>query len=71
MNKIVFFRNAKGQEPVKELLLSLKSKAAGSKDARFNFEKIMDYLVIWNPTDWRSASPTSSIWRARSESFVH
>ena len=44
MNKIVFFRNAKGQEPVKELLLSLKSKAAGSKDARFNFEKIMDYL---------------------------
>ena len=44
MNKIVFFKDQKGHEPVKEFILSLKAKAASNKDARINHDKIIDYI---------------------------
>lgn len=44
MNKIVFFKDQKGREPVKEFILSLKAKAAGNKNARINHDKIIDYI---------------------------
>ena len=44
MYKIHFFRDRRGRQPVKELLLELKAKKEHDKNARVNYEKIVDYI---------------------------
>ena len=44
MYEIRFFRDRRGRQPVKELLLELAVKKKKDKSARVNFEKIVDYI---------------------------
>ncbi len=44
MYEIRFYRNRRGEEPVKEYLEQLKQRSG--KDARLNYEKITDYLRL-------------------------
>lgn len=44
MYKIRFYKNAAGEQPIKEYIKELKKKAKTSKDARIKFEKINEYI---------------------------
>ena len=69
MNKIVFFKDQKGREPVKEFILSLKAKAAGYKTLESIMIRSSTTSNIWNQMDSLSANRTSSIWMVKSGNF--
>ncbi|NOL51703.1 type II toxin-antitoxin system RelE/ParE family toxin [Pelistega suis] len=44
MNKIFFYCDSKGREPVKEIVVELSSQ--NSKDSRIRLSKIRDYIQV-------------------------
>lgn len=46
MYEIVFYRDTKGKEPVKNYIDSLQAEAAKSKDSRIKLTKIFTYLEL-------------------------
>ena len=44
MYNIIFYQDAKGREPVRDYIVSLKQK--GTKDSLIKVTKIQDYLKI-------------------------
>lgn len=68
MYNIIFYRDKKGKEPVKEYILSLFAK--DSKDLKIKREKIQDYLNILREHGTRAGSPfvkhiDGEIWELR------
>lgn len=68
MYNIIFYRDTKGNEPVKEYILSLFAKE--NKDNRLKREKIQDYLNILKEHGTRAGEPfvkhlDKQIWELR------
>lgn len=68
MYNINFYRDAKGNEPVKEYIISLKAKE--TKDSRIKLNKIQDYLGVLRENGTRAGEPyvkhlEGEIWELR------
>lgn len=46
MYNIIFYRNAKGEESVKEYLIQLQKESAKNKESRIKLQKIYEYIEI-------------------------
>lgn len=55
MYNIFFYKDKKGNEPVKEYIISLKKK--NSKDSLIKLQKIQDYLNILRENGTRAGMP--------------
>lgn len=44
MFKVIFYKDSKGTEPVREYLAGLKAKSSTSKQDRIKFTKITTYM---------------------------
>ena len=55
MYKISFYKDKKGNEPVKEYIISLKAK--NTKDSLIKLNKIQDYLNILRQNGTRAGMP--------------
>ena len=68
MYKISFYMDKKGNEPVKEYIISLKAK--NTKDSLIKLNKIQDYLNILRQNGTRAGMPfmrhlQGDIWELR------
>jgi len=68
MYKISFYKDKKGNEPVKEYIISLKAK--NTKDSLIKLNKIQDYLNILRQNGTRAGMPfmrhlQGDIWELR------
>ena len=68
MYNIIFYADAKGNEPVKEYIISLKQK--GTKDSLVKFRKIQDYIKVLKTNGTRAGEPyvkhlDGDIWELR------
>ena len=70
MYTVVFFKDRKGNEPVKEYLISLQEKAQSSKDSRIKLKKIYEYIGILSRNGTMAGEPyikhiEADIWELR------
>jgi len=70
MFKIIFYKDSKGNEPVKEYLLKLKERSQTSKQDRIQFTKINAYIRSLQEYGTRIGNPTvkhieGDIWELR------
>jgi len=70
MFKIIFYKDSKGNEPVKEYLLKLKDRSQTSKQDRIQFTKINAYIRSLQEYGTRIGNPTvkhieGDIWELR------
>lgn len=68
--KIIFYKDKKGNEPVKEFILKLKKSGEKDKNARINFDKITDYLDVLSKEGLKAGMPyikhiKGDIWELR------
>ena len=68
MHKIYFYKDKKGNSPVKEYLTTLSSK--NDKDSRIKFNKIRDYIKILSEYETQAGEPyikhlEGDIWELR------
>lgn len=68
MFEIGFYKDKKGNEPVKEYIISLKKK--NSKDSNIKLNKIQDYLNMLKVNETRAGEPyvkhlDGEIWELR------
>ena len=68
MYNIIFYQDAKGREPVRDYIVSLKQK--GTKDSFVKLTKIQDYLKILKENGTRAGLPyvkhiDGDIWELR------
>jgi len=70
MYDIVFYKDSKGSEPIKEYLYDLKQKSLISKNGRILFEKILAYIKALQQYGTHTGSPivkhiNGSLWELR------
>jgi phage-related protein len=70
MFKVIFYKDLKGNEPVREYLTSLKAKSSTSKQDRIKFTKITTYMRSLQEYGIRIGNPTvkhidGDIWELR------
>lgn len=70
MFKVIFYKDSKGNEPVREYLVSLKAKSSTSKQDRIKFTKITAYMQSLQEYGTRIGNPTvkhidGDIWELR------
>ncbi|MDZ5724783.1 hypothetical protein [Acetobacterium sp. K1/6] len=58
MFKVIFYKDLKGNEPVREYLTSLKAKSSTSKQDRIKFTKITTYMRSLQEYGTRIGNPT-------------
>ena len=68
MYNIIFYKDAKGREPVKDYIISLKEK--GTKDSLIKVHKIQDYIKVLRTNGTRAGLPyvkhiDGDIWELR------
>ena len=68
MYKIIFYKDAKGNEPVKDYIVSLKREKTKSNSARL--QKVQDYLNILEQCGTRAGMPyvrhlKGNLWELR------
>jgi len=57
MFEIEFYEDSRGRQPVKDFLLELRKKAATSKDARVQLNKITSHLILLETQGTRGGEP--------------
>lgn len=70
MFDIEFYEDKRGRQPVKEMLLELRDKARGSKDARIQYEKILIHIKALESYGTRLGEPKvkhidGALWELR------
>jgi len=70
MFKVIFYKDSKGTEPVREYLASLKAKSSTSKQDRIKFTKITTYMRSLQEYGTRIGNPAvkhidGDIWELR------
>jgi len=70
MYKVIFYKDSKGNEPIREYLTSLKAKSSTSKQDRIKFTKITTYMRSLQEYGTRIGNPTvkyidGDIWELR------
>ena len=70
MYEIIFYEDKKNNEPIKDFILELRTKAPTNKDARVNFNKIMAYIELLGEYGTRIGEPVTKhikddIWELR------
>lgn len=70
MYEVIFYKDSKGNEPIREYLTSLKTKASTSKQDRVKFIKITTYIRSLQEYGTRIGNPTvkhidGDIWELR------
>jgi phage-related protein len=65
-----FYEDRHGKQPVKELLIELRDKAAASKDARIQYQKILSHILALETYGKRFGEPQvkhidGSLWELR------
>lgn len=68
MYNVIFYKDKKGREPVKDYIVSLKAKR--TKDSSIKFNKILDYLDLLEEHGTRAGEPymkhlDGEIWELR------
>ncbi len=68
--EVEFYEDRKGRQPVREVLLDLKNKAATSKDARIQYEKMLVYIKALENYGTRVGEPIvkhidGNLWELR------
>lgn len=60
MYEVEFYEDKNGSQPVKEVLIELRDKARTSKDARIQYQKILNTGVrnLWD-ANWRATGKAS------------
>ncbi|MBK5245396.1 MAG: type II toxin-antitoxin system RelE/ParE family toxin [Eubacteriaceae bacterium] len=70
MFKVIFYKDSKGNEPVREYLIKLKARSSTSKQDRIQFTKISAYIRSLQEYGTRIGNPTvkhidGDIWELR------
>jgi len=70
MYEVIFYSDARGNEPVAELINELRQKSYTDKNARINFNKIVAYIDILSEKGTRVGEPVvkhldGDIWELR------
>ena len=70
MYEIIFYDDERGQEPVKDFILSLQEKAQKNKDARIKLNKVIAYIDALEQYGTRMGEPITKylggeIWELR------
>ena len=70
MYEVIFYSDAKGNEPIAEYILDLRLKSYTSKDARVNLNKIIAYIDLLCEHGTRVGEPVvkhleGKIWELR------
>jgi phage-related protein len=70
MYDIIFYSDAKGDEPIADLINDLRQKAIMDKNARINFNKIIAYINLLSKEGTRIGEPVTKhldgdIWELR------
>ena len=70
MYKVIFYKDSKGSEPLKEYIYGLAKSGETNKNDRIQFQKIMAYVKVLETYGTRIGAPTvkhidGSIWELR------
>jgi phage-related protein len=70
MHEIIFYKDSRGNEPIKEYLYELKQKSLTSKSDRILLEKILTYIKALQQYGTRTGTPIvkhidGGIWELR------
>ena len=70
MYKVIFYKDSKGSEPLKEYIYGLAKSGETNKNDRIQFQKIMAYVKALETYGTRIGAPTvkhidGSIWELR------
>jgi len=70
MFEVHFYKTKQGDQPIRNLLVSLKDKAKTNKDARIQYEKILTYIRALQKHGTRAGAPmvkhiSGDIWELR------
>jgi len=70
MYEVIFYKDSKGKEPIKDYLYELKQKSLTSKNDRILFEKILAYVKALQQYGTRAGAPIvkhidGNIWELR------
>ena len=70
MFEVLLYEDRKGRRPVEEVLFELRDRAATSKDARIQYEKVLVYIRALETYGTRVGEPTvkhidGNLWELR------